>query len=544
MPKKNKFSLPAIAATLALSAFLYYNRREEEEYNNFYNSPLNSARNWGPIYLANFLSFLTVTTSLILATDPERSNFRQSKFQKTLNKITALSPGIIAALEEGGSKVAKLILGSRGQAMAEGVRDGTVIALQLMRIGVILERMHENNFARAIENPESKQYEIRYIETIAQRADEAVTSAVELTSTYLWYAANYGLLPSNFPCVREENKLHMLALLYLLTDGVENFATSLINNFALAIEIIVDNRHISSVLTKLGMANNHKYIVYEPKIIVKIREEVEEILKNLEKIKEQVEKAIEDRIEEANKAIKEEFSYIKKLADEECLKVKEALKEADNQVKKFESNMIDNAHKLEEKIAKIVDLEKFIKKLQEFEHYANEKITKLENYIKYPLDFLEEKAQKIQALWRGHAARKVDPLSEDKESINGDEDNNEKEKATEEKTSDMKTDNAEGLMDIAIFGKNNIFNLSDVQVIEFYFSLDENKKELDNKSHQQYLDAKEEAEKIDYIKVYNESLVNFEEYPKNAEYIYKNYDGEIIEPVLLGSISGNQGFCI
>lgn len=539
MSKKNNNNFYALAAFLAFSSALYFYRREEEEYNNFYRYPLRTLKNWVPICLSAFLSLISVITSLILALNPGRTNFRESDFQKTLNQVNMLTPGIIAAIEEGGARLAKIALGERGEAIAEDVREGTLIFLKVKRVGDILERLYAKEFARAIENQETKEYEIRYIETLAHKADVAVTSTIELACTYLWYLADSGLLPSNFPSINEQNKLHMFALLYFLADGLENFSTNLINNFALSAEIIADNRIISSFLTKIGAANSRKYVVHEAKFIISIRKGVDDLLEKLEEMRIAAEKAIEDRIEKAKKAIKEEYQEI-------------------------------------------------VEELEKFRKFANEKIAKLEQYIKYPLDILEKKAQKIQSLWRGHSVRlekiKNEKVNSDKKLLlassglnektieNSKEHSNNplelieagakriqkffqskfkkttsnsKDQGTKEKvdsskkdSDNIKTDKAGNSDNISIFNKDNMIDLVNIKIYESSLNLVTVKKQqepISSKERKQYLQDKEEVEKMDALKINNETFVTFEDFSKDQIYIDKR--DEIIEPIFSGDFN-------
>lgn len=321
MPKKNNYYIEINLLTTFLFAYCYYAmKKQEEEYNNLSTHPVNTALNWTPTLISSFLLLLTSTTSLILSLNPGRSNFHEDPARKIVDKITAAGPTIVAVAAEAGSKVAQLLIGDRAEAADNVAIKAISLSEQALRFVVVMERLHAHKFARAVYNEETGEYHIRYTELVAQRLDESFTGAVEIAAQYIWRMALSGFLPRYIPDINDDNKLKALATLYLTADAIELIGTKLINNLALATEIIIDNPNISNFLKILKLAGTKQYKVEQPKIIQDIQQAASNALDEMKKL--------------ADKA-EQEFKYLKQQAAK-ALHLEEVLKAAEHQIEILE----------------------------------------------------------------------------------------------------------------------------------------------------------------------------------------------------------------
>ena len=304
MPKKNNYYIEINTIAVAIAAYFYYYTKDEEEYNDFYSSPISTSANWAPVVLSSFVLFLTSTTSLVLSLNPGRSNFRESSFQSVLNIVTSAGPSIVALAAEVGCKVSRTIAGDRAEAINEAAIEGVSIIEQASRFVDKAQEMHSHKLSRAIKNEETGEYHIRYTEIIAQHLDEAFITSTEVVTEFIWSMMLSGLLPRYFPDIEEKDQLKTLAFLYFIADTIESIGTKTISNFALSTEIIIDNKYISSLFRALKIAGTKQYKVEQSEIITKIKNTVNDITQKIREIEEQAKQKLIELEENLQKSMK------------------------------------------------------------------------------------------------------------------------------------------------------------------------------------------------------------------------------------------------
>jgi hypothetical protein len=385
----------------ALSAFLffycYYLMKKQEEYNNFYSSPVNTITNWAPITLSGFLLFLTSTTSLILSLNPGRSNFNEDKLQKSFEKITMATPGLLAVATDTGFKVAKIIAGERAVAAQEMATEVISHLEEALRFLVTLERIHAHQMARSFEIENE-----RYLSLTAYRAheiDKAFILTVESIVEYSWRTGLYKFLTQYFN-IKDKDTLKALATLYFFTDILELIGTKTINNMALAAEIIF-----------YGEDKTQYYKIEDSKAMQLMKSFAHKISEGIRAAEEEL-KHLRIKVEEAASEIKAKIleianlNALKEAAEEVKQAVIDQLKEAKESLLKLEEKL---AEKVKEVADKILEIANFKKAYETMKH----ELDYVKNFFKDQIPEMErvfhQSALTLQSNWRGYKERANNP---------------------------------------------------------------------------------------------------------------------------------------
>jgi len=257
MPKKEnkhiELTIAPIVVTAGLATYFYLNRLEDEYHNNIYTYPVPTVTQWTPIIFTQAACVITITTALILHIHPERTNYHPNQFQRIIDGAERVEPEVMTVLNTAVTSGAKFVFGERAEPVTDLITKGTVAAQQLIRLGIIHERLHEHKISRSIES-DKEHMQIRRIEAVVQHIDEAVTYATEIAAEVLYRMMLSGFLSRYLPDISKANQLAVLSGIYLVADAIETGIMYPISNFALATEIVIENRIISQMLHSLNLA--------------------------------------------------------------------------------------------------------------------------------------------------------------------------------------------------------------------------------------------------------------------------------------------------